>query len=176
MNTQKYDLIWKQIADKLQEVNTTYDISFELINNTFNEFFVEDVNGASNFFSVRPIIKQGRETYGVISCSTENELHTVFYHNYEEFEKVLNRWLGEVFKEKGVSKMINDYIKALREDKGYDWIARHGWELSKDELINIIKEFDYAVEDLCDHVFEDKQIAYDSVALELENYYMDEEM
>ena len=71
---------------------------------------------------------------------------------------------------------MKNYIKALRENKGYDWIANHGWEMNKGELITIIKEFDYAIHELCEHVFEDEQIAYNSVAMELENYYMDEEM
>ena len=73
---------------------------------------------------------------------------------------------------------IKEYIKALREGKGYDWIANHGWELKDDELINIIKEFDYVIHDLCGVLDEEKQMAYDAVAMELENYYCldDEEM
>lgn len=39
---------------------------------------------------------------------------------------------------------MNDYIKELKKGKGYDWVAQHGWELKKDELISIIKELDYA--------------------------------
>ena len=71
---------------------------------------------------------------------------------------------------------MKNYIKALRENKGYDWIASHGWSLTKDELINIIKEFDYAVHELCVYVHEDEQDTYNAVALELENYYLDEEV
>lgn len=41
--------------------------------------------------------------------------------------------------------MMNEFIAALREGKGYGWIANHGWELSKDELVNIIKEYDYSI-------------------------------
>lgn len=127
MNAQdKYDLIWKQITDKIKEANIIYNISFELIDNTFNEFYVEDVNGTSNFFSVRPIIKQGKETYGVISCSDENELTTVFYHDYEEFEKVLNRWLSAVFKEENTIE--HKAVELLNEidftNWKYPWMAK----------------------------------------------------
>ncbi len=42
---------------------------------------------------------------------------------------------------------MEDFIKALRENKAYDWIANNGWKLSKDELITIIKEYDFALPD-----------------------------
>jgi len=47
---------------------------------------------------------------------------------------------------------INEFIEALRQGKGYGWIANHGWELSKDELCNIIKECLYSIDDVADNL------------------------
>ena len=64
---------------------------------------------------------------------------------------------------------IKDYIKALKEGNGYGWIARHGWELNKEELINIIKELDYAAS----HSIEFEDI-YNEAALNLYETYVEE--
>ena len=37
------------------------------------------------------------------------------------------------------------YLKALRNGNSYDYICNHGHEFTKDELITIIKELDYAI-------------------------------
>lgn len=37
------------------------------------------------------------------------------------------------------------YIKALRNGNSFDYICNHGHEFTKDELITIIKEFDYVM-------------------------------
>ena len=37
------------------------------------------------------------------------------------------------------------YIEALRNGNSYDYICQHGHEFTKDELIDIIKELDYAI-------------------------------
>ena len=64
-----------------------------------------------------------------------------------------------------MSKM-NEFIEAIKEDRAYGWIANHGHELSKDDLCNIIKEYEYArtmtdVEDLFkDHVVENLEDLY----------------
>ena len=54
---------------------------------------------------------------------------------------------------------MNEFIAALRRGKGYGWIADHGWELSKDELCDIIKEYEYARtemnDDLAENLFKD---------------------
>ena len=34
---------------------------------------------------------------------------------------------------------LNEFTEALKEGKGYGWIANHGYSLSKEELCNIIK-------------------------------------
>jgi hypothetical protein len=57
---------------------------------------------------------------------------------------------------------MEDFIKALREGKGYDWIANNGWKLTKEELISIIKEYDYAI-------YESREkYLYDNISDELE--------
>lgn len=62
--------------------------------------------------------------------------------------------------------MMKEFIKAIQEDKAYGWIANHGHELSKDDLCNIIKEYEYArtmtdVEDLFkDHIVENLEDLY----------------
>ena len=37
------------------------------------------------------------------------------------------------------------YIEALRNGNSYDYICQHGHEFTKYELIDIIKELDYAI-------------------------------
>lgn len=63
---------------------------------------------------------------------------------------------------------MKEFIRALREGKSYDWIANHGWELNKDELIRIIKEYDYEIH----REMRDADInSYNNVADELEEFY-----
>lgn len=40
---------------------------------------------------------------------------------------------------------MQQYIKALKEGRGYDWISSNGHRLNKYELIDIVKELDYAI-------------------------------
>lgn len=44
--------------------------------------------------------------------------------------------------------MLKKYIEALRKGCGYQFICDNGHEMSKLELCDIIKEFDYVVKDL----------------------------
>ena len=37
------------------------------------------------------------------------------------------------------------YLEALRNGNSYDFICQHGHEFTKEELIDIIKELDYAI-------------------------------
>lgn len=68
---------------------------------------------------------------------------------------------------------MKDYIKALREGRSFDWISNHGHELSRYELIDIIKELDYAIHD---QLFEsDKEYVISAAREALENYYCNEE-
>lgn len=40
---------------------------------------------------------------------------------------------------------MKGYLEALRNGNSYDYICDHGHEFTKDELITIIKELDYAI-------------------------------
>lgn len=64
---------------------------------------------------------------------------------------------------------MNEFIEALRNGKGYDWISRNGHMLNKYELIDIVKEYDYAIHD-CSTTYVEKEI-YEAAAEELYNVY-----
>ena len=67
---------------------------------------------------------------------------------------------------------MKDYIKALREDRSFDWISNYGHELSRYELIDIIKELDYAIHD---QLFEsDKEYVIAATTEALETLYEEE--
>ena len=40
---------------------------------------------------------------------------------------------------------MKDYVEALRNGNGYQYICDNGHNMSKSDLCNIIKEFDYIV-------------------------------
>ena len=61
-------------------------------------------------------------------------------------------------------------IEALKEGKAYDHISNNGWNMSKDDLVRIIKEYDYAIHRLGDLKTIDSQEVYDEIAEELEEY------
>ena len=44
--------------------------------------------------------------------------------------------------------MLKNYIEALRNGNGYQYICDNGHSMSKSELCDIIKEFDYVVKGL----------------------------
>ena len=71
-----------------------------------------------------------------------------------------------------MSKM-KEFIAALRDGKSYEWIANHGWELNKDDLIRIIKEYDYAIHSM--KHYDDKDDVYDAIYVELMDWYSEEE-
>ena len=64
---------------------------------------------------------------------------------------------------------INEYIKALQNGNGFDWIAKHGHELNKFELIDIVKEFDYAIHSM--GICDGKEDLYDAVYESLNDIY-----
>lgn len=68
---------------------------------------------------------------------------------------------------------MNEFIEALRNGKAYDWISRHGHELNKYELIDIIKEYEYARSNMNDELAED--LFKDFVADNLNELYEDED-
>ena len=61
--------------------------------------------------------------------------------------------------------MMKQFIQAIREERSYDWICNHGWELNKEDLINIVKEFDYAIGSMKE--WESKYDVYESIVEEL---------
>ena len=44
--------------------------------------------------------------------------------------------------------MLKSYVEALKNGKGYQFICDNGHNMSKSELCDIIKEFDYIIKDL----------------------------
>ena len=44
-----------------------------------------------------------------------------------------------------------EFVDALRNGGGYDWLCLNGFELSKDFLINSLKEFIYVTNDGGNH-------------------------
>ena len=66
---------------------------------------------------------------------------------------------------------INEFIEALREGVAYDWIANHGYSLRANELIDIIKEYDYAIHSMTP-LYE--KTMYCAIADELEEMYEEE--
>ena len=65
--------------------------------------------------------------------------------------------------------MMKEFIEAIKEDRAYGWIANHGHELSKDDLCNIIKEYEYARTEMNDVLAE--EMFKDFVAYNLEDLY-----
>ena len=67
--------------------------------------------------------------------------------------------------------VMQKYIKSLRNGNSYEWIANNGHELNKYELIDIVKELDYAI-----HLFSgtNRDTIYHFVAENLEESYKEE--
>lgn len=70
--------------------------------------------------------------------------------------------------------MLEKYVDALRKGTGYQFICDNGHEMSKSDLCNIIKEFDYVVKDLS-YKNEDSDIYLEYVADSIKEWYLDEE-
>ena len=66
---------------------------------------------------------------------------------------------------------MKEYIQALKNGKGYSWIANNGHKLNKYELIDIIKELDYAINFMSDF---DRDDIFAQAAAELSNIYEEE--
>ena len=66
---------------------------------------------------------------------------------------------------------MQEYIEALQNGKGYNWIANHGHELNKYELLDIIKELTYAIGFISDF---DKDDIYNFAAENLKEIYNEE--
>ena len=69
-----------------------------------------------------------------------------------------------------MANKVQEFIDALRKGKGYGWICNHGHELNKYELIDIVKELDYAISNSME-----KEDIYECAATELADMYEDDE-
>lgn len=70
--------------------------------------------------------------------------------------------------------MLKEYTKALKKGNGYQFVCDNGQQMSKSDLCNIIKEFDYVVKDLS-HKNESSNIYLEYVADSIEEWCFDEE-
>lgn len=67
--------------------------------------------------------------------------------------------------------MMKDYVEALKNGNGYQYICDNGHNMSKSDLCNIIKEFDYSVKRLSNrNVGSNAYLEY--VAESIEEFYM----
>lgn len=64
---------------------------------------------------------------------------------------------------------MKTYIEALRKGNSYDFICQHGHEFTKDELITIIKELDYAIYAEAKYAIKANDI-YEAVATNIEDF------
>ena len=60
------------------------------------------------------------------------------------------------------------YLEALRNGNSYDYICDHGHEFTKDELITIIKELDYAIYSEAKYAIKPSEI-YEAAATNIED-------
>ena len=63
---------------------------------------------------------------------------------------------------------MKEYIEALRNGNSYDYICQHGHEFTKEELIDIIKELDYAIYSEAKYAIKASEI-YEAAATNIED-------
>lgn len=66
-----------------------------------------------------------------------------------------------------MADLRKQYIEALENSNGYDFIAKNYWEFSKEELKDIILELDYAIHSEAKHFASAEEI-YASASEELQ--------
>ena len=64
---------------------------------------------------------------------------------------------------------IKAYLEALRNGNSYDYICDHGHEFTKDELVTIIKELDYAIYSEAKYAIKASEI-YEAAAENIEDF------
>jgi hypothetical protein len=64
---------------------------------------------------------------------------------------------------------MKGYLEALRNGNSYDYICQHGHEFTKDELITIIKELDYAIYSEAKYAIKASEI-YEAAATNLKDF------
>ena len=67
------------------------------------------------------------------------------------------------------SNRMKAYIEALRNGNSYNYICEHGYEFTKDELIDIIKELDYAIYSEAKYAIKASDI-YEAVATNMKDF------
>lgn len=40
-----------------------------------------------------------------------------------------------------------EFIEAMKKENGFNFLLEEGWDIKKDELLDILKELTYAIED-----------------------------
>lgn len=66
--------------------------------------------------------------------------------------------------------MMDEFITALEEGKAYDFIANNYWQMSREELKDILLEFIYEADE---SNIMDREFDTDNVISELEDRYID---
>lgn len=66
---------------------------------------------------------------------------------------------------------MKGYVEAIKENRAYDYILNYGHSMSKDELIRIIAEFDYAIHSTSMLMQTEKDIIRQDVAENLKEHY-----
>lgn len=65
---------------------------------------------------------------------------------------------------------MNDFIEALNEGRAYDYIAQNYWQMSKEDLKDILLEFIYEADE---STIMDREFDTDNVISEIEDRYID---
>jgi len=111
-----------------------------------------------------------KETF-VSSKTLARKILSIEYEEIKYNGKYYPTIIVNLNKEKYVMSAIEGYIKALLNGKGYAFLCEKGYDLSKDEILSVLKEFDYMV---C-HLSSNPRITqfyYDIVAEKLEAMYL----
>ena len=67
------------------------------------------------------------------------------------------------------NERMKGYIEALQNGNSYDYICQHGHEFTKDELIDIIKELDYAIYSEAKYAIKASEI-YEAAATNMKDF------
>ena len=67
---------------------------------------------------------------------------------------------------------MKGFVKALKNGTEYDYIANHGWNMSKDDLSTILKEYIFHLDKMC--IYENKEDVKNSVYDSLLDYVLEE--
>ena len=68
---------------------------------------------------------------------------------------------------------IRECMETIKNGGCYDWICRHGYNLTHDELMDIIKEYDFAIHTM--QFGDTKEDLYQSIYEEMLDRFVEEE-